>query len=182
VNAADALQKALKSQYHASLAMLREAIECCPDDTWYDSSPANAFWQIAYHSLFFAHLYLQADEAAFVPWPGHRRDSQNPDGIAGPPDAASSLPLIPQPYAKGEVLQYWRYCSERVDAWVDALDLESPECGFNWYPVSKLEHQLVNIRHIQHHAAQLGDRLRRAHDIGVQWVGRGRRDGSMAPS
>ena len=28
--------------------------------------------------------------------------------------------------------------------------------------MSKLEHQLVNLRHIQHHAAQLADRLRSA--------------------
>jgi antitoxin (DNA-binding transcriptional repressor) of toxin-antitoxin stability system len=40
--------------------------------------------------------------------------------------------------------------------------------------MSKLEHQLVNIRHIQHHTAQLMDRLRASEDIGVKWVGAGR--------
>ena len=54
---------------------------------------------------------------------------------------------------------------------MDALDLDSTESGFSWYRMSKLEHQLVNIRHIQHHGAQLADRLRSAADIGIRWVG-----------
>lgn len=76
----------LKSQYHTSLAMLREAIEQCPDDLWLDMRPKNAFWQVAYHSLFFAHLYVGQDEAAFTPWAEHQRDNQFEDAIAGTPD------------------------------------------------------------------------------------------------
>ena len=34
-----------------------------------------------------------------------------------------------------------------VDAAVDAMDLTATECGFWWYQVSKLEHQLINLRH-----------------------------------
>jgi hypothetical protein len=160
----------LKSQYHASLAMLHEAIARCPDDQWASSAHKNAFWQVAYHTLFFTHLYLQRDEAAFRPWK-HQQNVQHPDGIAGPPDANSKLPLIPDPYAKAQVLEYWEFCDGLVDTAVDGLDLESPQSGFHWYKMSKLEHQLVNIRHIQHHAAQLADRLRAAADIGVKWVG-----------
>jgi hypothetical protein len=37
--------------------------------------------------------------------------------------------------------------------------------------MGKLEHQFINIRHIQHHAAQLADRLRVAKNVGVAWVG-----------
>jgi hypothetical protein len=170
----NSLPDALKSQYHAELAMLRDAVERCPESLWYDGTPANAFWQIAYHTLFFAHLYMQPDEAAFVPWKGHQRHNQNPDGIAGPPDPSSSLPLIPQPYARAHVLEYCSYCDSMVDGWVDTLDLASPHSGFSWYRVPKLEHQLVNIRHIQHHTAQLADRLRAALGIGVRWVGSGR--------
>jgi hypothetical protein len=36
-----------------------------------------------------------------------------------------------------------------------------------------LEHQLVNIRHIQHHAAILSVRLRKAAGIRIGWVGKG---------
>ena len=58
-----------------------------------------------------------------------------------------------------------------VNGAVDVMDLTSPECGFSWYRVSKLEHQLVNLRHLQHHTAQLADRLRTATDMHVRWVG-----------
>jgi hypothetical protein len=56
---------------------------------------------------------------------------------------------------------------------VDTLDLDNPQSGFHWYKMSKLEHQFVNIRHVQHHAAQLADRLRAAADIGTPWIGGG---------
>ena len=168
------LVKVLQSQYHASLAMLREAIERCPEKTWFDVGPTNAYWQVAYHALFFAHLYLQPNAEAFRPWPGHQRDVQNEDGIAGPPDPASTLPVIPRPYSREECLAYWDICDAMVDAAVDALDLRSRESGFSWYAMSKLEHQLVNIRHIQHHTAQLMDRLRASEGIGVKWVGASR--------
>jgi hypothetical protein len=39
--------------------------------------------------------------------------------------------------------------------------------------MSTLEHQIVNIRHIQHHAASLGSRLRRSAGIAINWVGKG---------
>ena len=166
-----ALRPVLKSQYHASLAMLGEAIEQCPDDVWLATDHLNAFWQVAYHTLFFTHLYLQPNEAAFRPWEHHQGDVQHPDGIPGPADPNSSLPLIPKPYTKAQVLEYWSFCDRMIDGAVEKLDLESSKSGFSWYRMSKLEHQLVSLRHIQHHAAQLADRLRSAADIGIKWVG-----------
>ena len=148
----------LKSQYHAALAMLRDAIEQCPDAEWLSRDHKNAFWQVAYHVLFFAHLYLQQNETTFVLWSQHHGAD---DGTRG------------EPYSKAQVLEYWSFVDHAVDGAVDLLDLESPESGFSWYTMSKLEHQLVNIRHVQHHSAQLADRLRSAADIGITWVGSG---------
>jgi hypothetical protein len=54
----DEIRKIIKSQYHASLAMLRETIERCPEELWMSTASTNAFWQIAYHAVFFAHLYM----------------------------------------------------------------------------------------------------------------------------
>jgi hypothetical protein len=150
--------------------MLRETLERCPDNLWSNTEHLNAFWQIAYHTLFFTHLYLQPNEAAFKPWE-HHQPAQHEDGIAGPPDPQSTLPLIPSPYDKAEVLAYWKICDEMVDNAVDALNLYDPSSGFSWYKVSKFEHQIISIRHIQHHTAQLADRLRAAADIGIKWVG-----------
>lgn len=154
------LRSVLKSQYHAALAMLREAVERCPAEEWLSRGHRNAFWQIAYHALFFTHLYLQPNEKAFVLWHQHHGDD---DGIRG------------EPYSRAQVLEYWSFVDQAVDSAVDLLDLESPESGFSWHQMSKLEHQLLTIRHVQHHAAQLADRLRSAADIGMKWVSRGNR-------
>ena len=95
------LRSVLKSQYHASLAMLREAIERCPPEEWVSIGHKNAFWQVSYHTLFFAHLYLQCDEAAFCPWEQHRGER---DGIEG------------EPYTQTQVVEYWEFCDRMVDA------------------------------------------------------------------
>jgi len=166
-----ALRSALKSQYHAALAMLREAIDRCPDNLWSKSGHRNECWQVAYHALFITHLYSQPNEAAFRPWKEHQANVQYPDGIPGPPQPGSKLPLVAKPYTKAQVLAYWSFCDRMIDAAVDAIDLHSAESGFDWYPIPKIEHQIVNIRHIQHHTAQLADRVRTAAGVGIDWVG-----------
>jgi len=167
----DQMQKILKSQYHAALAMLRETIERCPDDVWLSEQHKNSFWQVAYHALFFTHVYLQPNEAAFRYWEHSQKDVQNADAFAIESDPNSNLPLLPKPYTKAEVLAYWNFCDQMVDRAVDALDLLSPESGFRWYKESKLEHQFINLRHIEHHTAQLADRLRSSNGIAIRWVG-----------
>lgn len=169
--AIDLLRSILKSQYHAALAMLGQAIERFPEERWLGDGETNAPWQIAYHTLFFAHCYMMPSEHAFVPWEHHQPDNQYPDAIAGPPDPESDLPLLPEPYTREQALAYWNVCDAMVDATVDSLDLLSTDSGFHWYPVPKLEHQIVNLRHIQHGAAQLADRLRAIADVGVDWAG-----------
>jgi hypothetical protein len=151
--------------------MLREAIDRCPEELWLSTEHLNPCWQVAYHALFFTHFYGQTEEAAFRPWTHHQANVQYPDGIPGPPDPKSTLPLVARPYTKREALEYWAFCDGSIDAWVDAMDLSSASSGFSWYPIPKLEHQLVNLRHIQHHAAQLATRLRTSEDIGIDWVG-----------
>ena len=46
------IQDILKSQYHASLAMLRGAVDVCPVELWTDDSYVNQFWQVVYQTLF----------------------------------------------------------------------------------------------------------------------------------
>jgi hypothetical protein len=168
---APALRAMFKSQYHAALAMLRDTIERCPDDLWLSEAPTNAFWQIAYHTLFFTHLYMLDGPASFEGWSGHQDRVQQQDGIAGPVDPKSSLPLIPRPYTRAETLAYWKICDDMIDLAIDRMDLDRSDSGFSWYKMPKLEHQLVNLRHIQHHTAQLVDRLRHTLGTGTRWVG-----------
>ncbi len=160
------LRAALKSQYHAALTMLGQAIRRCPEDLWRRrDGHANPFWRIAYHTLYYTHLYLMPTNRSFRPWENHQPGIQRLEAPLG----------TRRPYGKEEVLAYWQACREMVDGAVDAMDLSAPRSGFRWYRMSKLEHQIVNIRHIQYHQAQLADRLRKATGEGVNWSGAGRK-------
>lgn len=168
----DALRPIIKSQLHASLAMLKDAIEKCPDEVWLEERSGNRYWQIAYHVLYYAHLYLHADTSSVHRWPWHQSQVQHPSGLLNAhAQVDASLPVFADPYSRAQALEAWAICDGMVDAAIDSFDLDAPECGFPWYRMGKLEHQFVNIRHIQHHTGQLTDRLRVAADIGVPWVG-----------
>jgi hypothetical protein len=162
------IRESIARQYRASLAMLGNAIEVCPAGLWFDTAYTNKFWHIAYHAVFYTHFYLHPAEADFRPWVNHRRDSQ----FLGPRPWAPNEPVQPvAPYEKEDVLRYHEHCRAEMEARVPALDLAAPS-GFSWLPFQKLELQFYNIRHLQHHTGQLGDRLRTAANLGVQWVGR----------
>lgn len=149
----------LKSQYRQALAMLRQAIERCPQALWLSGEGhACPYWRIAFHALFFTHYYLQKDEHSLRRWPGHRDELQDTEG-----------PSTDQPYTAAEMLEYLDFCLAMLDGCIDGMDLGSGNCGFHWYSQGKLEHQINNIRHVQHHAAQLGDRLRSATGAGLDW-------------
>ncbi|MEZ0324955.1 MAG: DinB family protein [Fimbriimonas sp.] len=149
----DNLKLALKGQYHAALDMLKGAIEACPEEIWVGGVPPRSFWRLAYHTLFYTHLYLEVRMDDFVAWELHR-DEVESDQERERMDAA--------PYTKAEILRYWELVDAMVDPKLDRIDLDSLESGFSWYSIPKLDHQILNIRHIQEHAGQLRDRLMEA--------------------
>jgi len=153
----------IKSQYYASLEMLRQAILKCPDSLWHSPEYQNQFWQIAYHAIFYAHLYLHATEAEFVPWKLHRREIAR---FEDPGKVTEHESL----YSKEDILEYLTLCLEQMPGHVDASDLQA-ESGFDWLSFNKLELQFYNIRHIQQHTGELCERLGTVGDIEVDWVG-----------
>jgi hypothetical protein len=153
------IRDALKLQYRSALAMLRQAIEQCPDDLWLDRSATNRYWHIACHTLFYAHLYMMPRHEDFAAWLKEDRAYWDL--------SVSDL----EPTTKERLLEYADHIDTLIDDCVDRSDLDSSDCGFSWYSIGKLEHQIMNIRHIQHHAGQLADRLRNHCDIGLDWRG-----------
>jgi len=162
------VQATLKSQYRAALAMLKQAIERCPVDLWTEGDQPIAFWRVAYHTLFYTHFYLAPDEQAFCPWVHHRAEHQYLGPLPWPP---YSEPKITEPYTRAQILEYCDFINAMIDSAVDQLDLEAPDSGFPWYKMPKLDHQVLNIRHLQHHVAWLAARLRVATGAGVDWLG-----------
>lgn len=156
------IKATIRSQYLAALDMLQAAVSQCPRSLWDDGTYKNRFWQIAYHVLFYTHLYLAPTEEDFVPWVKHRE---------GYPFLGPDQPGVGEPYGREEVLEYLAFCRREVEAQVAALQLDA-ESGFSWLPFDKLELQFYNLRHLQGHTGELCERLGAHGGVEIDWVGR----------
>lgn len=156
-------KQTIKSQYYAALEMLKQAVDACPESLWDAPGYASPFWHIAYHALFYVHLYLQPTEKDFVPW------EKQQDGYTS---LSSSREEEGEPYSKEDVLAYLALCREQVEEQVTAMNLEAAS-GFYWLPVDKLELQFYNIRHLQQHTGELYERLGTAGGPELDWVSTG---------
>ncbi|MCP4642238.1 MAG: DinB family protein [bacterium] len=161
------MKDVIKSQFGASLAMLEDAIGKCEEALWLDASYVHPFWRVAYHTVFFADLYLSDSLDAYTPWPEHIDELE----FMGPMNhKGGKMPKEGPPYTRDQVEAYLSLTKDKVGPAVDALDPDA-ESGFFWLSFSKLELQFYNIRHIQHHAGQLAERVRQQRGEGVGWVG-----------
>jgi hypothetical protein len=149
---------AIRSQYHASLDMLQQAVTKCPDALWDDRRYKNIFWHVAYHTIFYTHLYLQPTIKDFVPWAKTHEGYSDLDKTK-----------ITEPYSREDILTYLELCRQQVEKHVPQLDLDAPS-GFSWLRFTKLELQFYNIRHLQQHTGELCERLGATGDIEVGWV------------
>ena len=147
--------------------MMQQAVEKCPENLWNDAADHNKFWHIAYHALFYTHLYLQPTGADFVPW---EKGRENYEFMGPTPWPPHETPKIGEPYAKADILEYIAFCEQQVIEVVDKLDLAGPS-GFDWIPFDKLELQFYSIRHLQTHIGELSERLFSKAGIDVNWAG-----------
>ncbi len=149
-------QQIIRSQFLAALEMLRQTIEKCPENLWNDPTDKNKFGHVAYHALFYTHLYLQPAFEDFKPWPkcGDAHDLEKP---------AESC-------TQEDILEYLTFCRQQVNEHVPQLNLEAGS-GFYWLPMNKAELQIYNIRHLQQHTGELMERLWSRAEIEVGWVG-----------
>jgi hypothetical protein len=155
----------IASQYRATLAMLKQAVEKCPPEMWNDPQDRNKFWHVAYHALFYTHLYLHTRGQDFKTWSQHRADYE----FLGPkPWPPHEIPIINEPYTPDEVLAFLAFCGDFVAQQIPALELEAPS-GFDWLTFNKLELQIYNIRHLQQHTGELMERLGSRAGINVDW-------------
>lgn len=157
---------AILSQFNAALDMLEQTVDACPEAVWLDATAPNRFWQVAYHTLFYVHLYAQPTLADFEPWEHHRLHYE----LLGPPPWEPELVLTPdEPYAKADIYAYLTFCRTELAHRTQTIDWNAPS-GFEWLPCNKLELQIYSIRHVQQHTGELSGRLLEA-GIEIDWVG-----------
>ena len=162
------MKKEIVSQYHAALKMLLHVIEKCPDASWNDDKYENAFWRLVYHALYYTDLYLAKNPESFNPWEKYIENYHYLGKVT-----RDKKPLIlKEIYSKSEMLDYTEAIYNKCKKSVQDTDLEGPS-GFPWLSMNKLELQLYNIRHLQHHIGQLIERLHQEDIRGIKWESQG---------
>ena len=173
-------------QFGAAIDMLENAVRACPEHLWSEPAAGGvSFWYTAVHALYFLDVYLdESEEACVPPAPFAREDA----GVAARPDRDSpygerlvawarldGLRLPDRPYARDQVLGYLAHgrakCQKALAAMTDA-EAAAEAGGFPWLGLSRAELMLYNMRHVQHHAAQLNLLLRQGVDAAPAWVRR----------
>jgi DinB family protein len=157
----DAWRRILWQQFGAAIDTLENALLACPDELWGDRSRRPEFWYVVYHALFFLDLYLSDSVVGFTPPAPFTLDELDLAGIL--PDRV---------YTKDELRAYLEHGRAKCRATVEALTEEraGQRCGFERLEVTVAELLLYNMRHVQHHAAQLNLILRQTTDSAPGWV------------
>ena len=151
----------LWQQFGAAIEMLENAVVACPEELWGDRSQQPEFWYLVYHTLFFLDLYLSGTSEGFSPPAPYNLDEMDERG------------LVPERvYTKEELQAYLRHGREKCRLVIEALTDERARerCRFPWGEMIFAELLLDNMRHVQHHAAQLNLILRQKTDSAPRWV------------
>ena len=157
------LKTILWQQFGAAIDMLENAVTACPEELW---NTRSRFWYIGYHTLFFLDYYLSDEtpmEKDFLP-PAPFTTSEFEDGV-----------MPERVYDKVELLTYCRFGRQKLRDQLERLTEEEllTKCFVSEYKdYSIVEMLLYNMRHVQHHAAQLNLLLRQIIDAAPNWVSR----------
>ena len=159
-------KQALVSQYEKCFNMLAETISKYDEQLWgNDTDYDSPVWQVVYHALYYANIYCSSTRESIVAWPKAREGYH----IFGKRSSSQPEQLVPQePYSKGEMVEFLQFVSSNVPTYLDKMKPHD-RCWPPWYEESQLEFQLNNIRHIQHHIAQVIERHDIAQPFDYKW-------------
>ena len=166
----DTFKELIARQFEAALCTLNTCIEQCPAAAW-DAPVANlAFCQAVFHALFYADCYLGKDSASLRQQAFHR---EHPDFFRDYEELEDREQQLM--YDKEAIITYLAFCRRKASEVIAAetADTLRERCGFDWLPFSRAELYVYNIRHVQHHAAQLSLRLRLSAGVDIPWAGSG---------
>lgn len=156
------VKESLWSQFGASIETLENTIIQCPEEVW----SANRggwwdFWYLASHTLFWLDYYLSETREGFVP--------QEPFGLEEL-DPAGVLPK--RVYSKDELLKYLQHCRDKCRRVIRDMTDEKAKVlwTFGKRELTRLDLMMYNMRHVQHHSAQLIMILRQTVDSAPGWV------------
>ncbi|MCI0330213.1 MAG: DinB family protein [candidate division Zixibacteria bacterium] len=160
------------NQFGAAVDMMEAAVRACPDEVWGDFSKKPewkkkdvvGFWYLAYHTLFFLDYYLSEkveSEKDFAPPSPFTLSEFDPEGA-----------LPERVYTKEELLRYLDHCRKKFGRLMAGWTEERAHrlSGIQYRDMTIAELLLYNMRHVQHHTAQLNLLLRQSIDSAPDWV------------
>ncbi|RYY60762.1 MAG: DinB family protein [Chitinophagaceae bacterium] len=163
------IKESVWGQFAASMDMFKNALDACPEETW---EADRKFFLISFHCLFFLDYFLTNPPKDFkstfkysIAEPGKIPEGQLDDIIPG------------EPYDKADLLAHLAASRQKCRNLIDGLTedglasrwIEEGEGGLNYNLVEML---IYNMRHVQHHAAQLNMMLRNHINSAPGWIGR----------
>jgi len=160
-------RSAIWGQFGAAIESLERAIDASPDELWENRSRNPEYWYLVYHTLFWLDYYASNGEEGFTPPPPFTLAEMDPAGVL--PDRV---------YTKDEMRRYLEHGREKLRERVAAMTDEgacAPRRLGGSNHGNELELLLYNLRHVQHHAAQLNLILRLVTDSAPGWVGKTKR-------
>lgn len=138
-------------QFGAAIDMLENAIRACPVDLWGDRSRHHQVWYMSFHTLFWLDLYLSGPAEGFSPPKPFGLEELDPAGV-----------MPEQVYSQEELLSYLDHCRRKCHDTIHNLNEQNAnrQIRHGWGEVGFTELLIYNMRHVQHHTAQLNMLLR----------------------
>ena len=155
------------SQYIAAIETLNQSVQNADDEIWTTDHLDTAIDQVVFHTLFFTDLYLHHGTEGFDKQSFHLRNRESFRDYEEQQDRPQQYH-----YEKSFCREYLDFCKKKVDTVLNS-ETESSllgESGFYWRKCNRAELHIYNIRHIQHHAAQLGLRNQLLGGDPLSWV------------
>lgn len=163
----NSIKETVWHQFGASIDMLINVLSSCPDNYFEQNQ---RFYYIAFHSVIFLDYYLTIPPQDFTP-----RLSFTQKGLEYRPKEAIDDCIPDKIYSKKELVEYIKLSREKCKQLIFSLTdeklnerfKEGDEPGDMDYSI--LEILLYNLRHTQHHTAQLNMIIRQDLDKHMEW-------------
>jgi hypothetical protein len=152
---------AIGRQFRAAIQSLDGAITACPDAVWAHGEQWRQPWYLAFHTLFWLGAYLSESPETYTP-PQPFTRGELEAGVF--PERA---------YRKDELLGWVGACREALEerlATITTAEGFGRPCQLRRGPMAAGELVLYNMRHVQHHAAQINLLVRQAGVEPSGWV------------
>ena len=160
----------LASQFLAAIVTLKDCIDRCPDSEWHERHNDYPFSQVVFHT-FFDCDYCLCDTKDDLQKQQFHIDNQK---IFEDYEELREEPRR-KLYEREFIVRYYEHCIIKIEniAKTKTNNEMLDEKSDIYRNMTRLERYANAIRHIQHHAAQLGLRLQFISNKEMEWISRG---------